>query len=133
MESLITDSLKALHPFKKGGREGFLERPFQNAKVLQNLIPPFSMKGKGGGNLDSASISHSKAISFLFSGMEENSGGGRPFNSSLKLCSRLPFGERSLTGLRPAVIPLITVRWARDSVVFQGDKGLPFLPNTTGG
>jgi hypothetical protein len=38
VESLITDPLKALLPLKKGGREGFLGMPFQNAKVLQKFI-----------------------------------------------------------------------------------------------
>jgi len=46
-ESSIADSAKALLPLKKGGREGFLGRPFQNAKVLQKIqflyimFPPF--------------------------------------------------------------------------------------------
>jgi hypothetical protein len=34
---LSIESPKALLPLKKGGREGFLARPFQSAKVLRNL------------------------------------------------------------------------------------------------
>jgi hypothetical protein len=35
-ESFTTDPAKALLPWKKGGREGFPGRPFENAKVLLN-------------------------------------------------------------------------------------------------
>jgi hypothetical protein len=35
VESFTADLPNAPLPLKKGGREGFMERPFQNAKVLQ--------------------------------------------------------------------------------------------------
>jgi hypothetical protein len=35
VESLTADLPKALLPLKKGGREGFLGRPFKSAKVAQ--------------------------------------------------------------------------------------------------
>jgi hypothetical protein len=36
------ESRKALLPLKKGGREGFLARPFQSAKVLKKSEIGFS-------------------------------------------------------------------------------------------
>ena len=53
-EFLSTHPLKALLPLKKGGREGFLGRPFQNAKALPmfnvrcskfNVEPPGELGG----------------------------------------------------------------------------------------
>jgi hypothetical protein len=35
------DSPKALRPLKKGGREGFLGRPVENAKVLSKMKSVF--------------------------------------------------------------------------------------------
>jgi len=43
VESPITDPLKALLPLKKGGREGFLGRFFQNYKVLRKMYKPTQM------------------------------------------------------------------------------------------
>jgi hypothetical protein len=43
-EFLSAHPLKALLPLKKGGREGFLGRPFQNTKLLQ-LMQLFRMAG----------------------------------------------------------------------------------------
>jgi hypothetical protein len=43
VESLTTDPLKALLPLKKGGGEGFLGRPIQNAKGLTIFIISWAM------------------------------------------------------------------------------------------
>jgi hypothetical protein len=34
-EEFFIEALKSSPPFEKGGREGFLARPFQSAKVLR--------------------------------------------------------------------------------------------------
>jgi hypothetical protein len=42
LEDSTSDFPKALLPLKKGEREGFLGRPFQNAKALKKLSMNFS-------------------------------------------------------------------------------------------
>jgi len=38
VEFSSVDTLKSLLPLKKGGREGFLGKPFQDAKTLRKIL-----------------------------------------------------------------------------------------------